>query len=59
MWKIHPENTKPIGGNLPGAHIIPELPPWFIFETRKEAEAKLQELVEQGVLNIYAVGFDA
>jgi hypothetical protein len=57
-WKIHPENTKPVGVP-PGAHIVPELPPLFTFETRDEAEAKLRELVERGITNVYIVGYDA
>jgi hypothetical protein len=58
-WAIHPENTKPIGGDKPWARIVPELPAWLKFETRAEAEAKGRELVQQGVTSFYIIGYDA
>lgn len=58
-WRIHPQNRTPIGGDGPGAHIIPELPPLYVFETREEAEAKFSELIGHGVKDIYLLGPDA
>jgi hypothetical protein len=59
-WKIHRENTVPIGGTLPGAHIIPELPPLLTVETQEEAKEVMTRLIAQGVRpgDLYAVGYD-
>ena len=57
-WKVHIENTKPVGGNLPGAHIVPELSPLLIVKTQEEAKDAMTALIRKGVKNIYAVGFD-
>jgi hypothetical protein len=52
-YKIHREHREPIQGT----HLIPETEPLFTVETRKDAEEALRGLVEQGVTDVYAVGF--
>jgi len=60
-WKIHPQNIKKlIGGNLPGAHIVPELPPLLIVETQEQAKEAMARLIAEGAQpgDLYAVGYD-
>jgi hypothetical protein len=54
-YKIHLENKKPI----PGTHIIAETEPLFTVETREEAMEALTSLREQGIKNVYVVGYEA
>jgi hypothetical protein len=53
-YKVHRENRE----SVPGTHIIAETAPLFTVEMREEAIEAMRVLVEQGITDIYAVGYD-
>ena len=57
MYKIHLENDNP-PIELEGNRIWTESAPIKIVITKDDAKRELQDLVRQGIVNVYAVGYD-